>query len=224
MDYYNNKKNIEHNKNYNEKKNIEDESEYKFNNLNYNKLNKKINSYTNFDRNNLLKLENNNTDYFSKYYNIKNEKANSISYINNEIYKNNESDINKNNSTNKNYKNIYFNNINIGINNNNFIIENNIDKEYPTYNGPYEPKGLNINTKINKCGFGNFFKNEKNINNNDMKKESINNRNKTFINKKNKSHSSKYIFKTEQNQNIYIKRNQFTNDKYNKIYNNIYRS
>ena len=133
--------------------------------------------------------------------------------MNNEINKNNESDINQSNSTNKNYHNIYFNNINIGINNNNFIIENDLDKEYHTYTAPFKPKELDTNIKIN-----NFFNNEKTFD-----KESINNKNKIL---ENKSHSSKYIFKTEQNQNQnpYIKRNQLINNKYNKNENNIYRS
>ena len=57
-----------------------------------------------------------------------------------------------------------------------------------------------------------------------MIKDNLNKNNKKFINKKNKSHSSKYIFKTEQNQNPIIKRNQFINSKYNKNDDNIYRS
>ena len=136
IDYYNNKENIDYNINYNEEKNFEKESKYNSYSLNYNKFNKKTNSYTNIDKSYLLKLENNNNDYFSKFYYIKNEKSSSISYVGDEINKNNESDIGRSNSTNKNYHNIYFNNINIGINNNNFIIENDIDKEYHTYSGP----------------------------------------------------------------------------------------
>ena len=94
----------------------------------------------------------------------------------------------KENLKTKNLNGINFNNINIGINNNNFIIDNNIKNFSQTYSGPFKTTLAKLSTNIN-----NYLNKDKTINNN----------NKSLVNKKTKSESSKYIFKTEENNKLY---------------------
>ena len=145
-------------------------------------------SYSNINKNyfydSINKNKNNNNEYYREYLN-----NNSLSLKNIKTYKNNDNDnliYNKKNK-NKNIQDINginFNNINIGINNNNFIIDN--DRGYQTYNGSFRSKTMKVN-------------NNEILEINDIKEEDIlKSKIKNPINARNEFIKRKYIIETEE--------------------------
>ena len=186
-----------------------------------NKIIKNYNSFSNTNNNYLY-------NFINKYKNsssngdIYENKKKSITFINN---------MNMNNKSNKyNMKEINFNNINIGINNNNFIIDENVNKAFKTYSGSFRPKNTTVNTTSNINNTNNINdRNNTNINikNNELfdnynTKEDNNILNDKYnnksinINKRNKSQNSKYIYKKEVNKSAYIKKNNYYIINFNK--------
>lgn len=228
---YNNKENIKYNNYFNVKK-VEEEKDDYFNlKLGKNKIKNQYNSKTNsfnYINNNLSNLYNNH-NYFLSYY--KNENIKDSSLNGSEILKTLEYKDYDKYEKNDNIHNINYNNINIGINNNNFIIESEVRKDYHKYSSPFLYKDINRNPNKNKNenSFNrnkfynpkNFYNTEGNNNYNNTKK--INNyiftnylsyKNKT----KNKSFSSENNNKYDNNDFIDIKNyNSLNNSSKDKI-------
>lgn len=165
------------------------------------------NSYTNLNREHLYKsIDRKENDYMNDVRIFKNKSYNNI------IEDNKSKEI----STNQNINGINFNNINIGINNNNFILDNNINNGYKTYYGSFisKPVKLNVNTS------NNFRDNDIiEIKDEDSLLKDISDPSKNkkkYINKRNKSQNSKLIVKTEEDQNANLERSK-TRSIYNKI-------
>ena len=169
---YNNKENIKYNNYFNEKKVEEEKDDYLNLKLGKNKIksqyNSKTNSFNYINNNNLY----NNHNYFLKYYKKENIKDSSIN--GSEILKTFENKDYDKYEKNDNIHNINYNNINIGINNNNFIIESEASKDYNKYSSPFLYKDIKWNP-------------------NKIKKENTFNRNKFY--------NPKYFYNTEGNNN-----------------------
>ena len=205
-DFDNNRANkIEEYKNYYDNL-ISDDEDNEKTKLHFNtKVN--ANSYTNLNREHLYKsIDRKENDYMNDVRIFKNKNYNNI------IEDNKSKDI----STNQNINAINFNNINIGINNNNFILDNNINNGYKTYYGSFisKPVKVNVNTS------NNFKDNdilEKKDEDSLLKDISdISKSKKKYISKRNKSQNSKLIVKTEEDQNTNLERSK-TRTIYNKI-------
>ena len=165
------------------------------------------NSYTNLNREHLYKsIDRKENDYMNDVRIFKNKNYNNI------IEDNKSKEI----STNQNINGINFNNINIGISNNNFILDNNINNGYKTYYGSFisKPVKVNVNTS------NNFRDNDIiEIKDEDSLLKDISDPSKNkkkYINKRNKSQNSKLIVKTEEDQNANLERSK-TRSIYNKI-------
>lgn len=224
--------NIKFNKYYNNEliDNMDKYNEDNFNN-NYNLeeryfikyLNNKIDKNKNGNFSGAKSYSNMNKNYFydstnknkNEYNNREYLNQNSLSLKNIKTYKDSDNDndnliYNKNNKTiNKNIEDvngINFNNINIGINNNNFIIDN--DKRYQTYNGSFRSKTLKVNHNDI-------------LEINDIKKEDLlKTKNKNPINKRKEFIKGKYIIETEDdrfasNNNRNMSKPKNTNNFYN---------
>ena len=205
-DFDNNKANkIEEYKNYYDNL-INDDEDNEKTELHFNtKVN--ANSYTNLNKEHLYKsIDRKENDYMNDVRIFKNKNYNNI------IEDNKSKDI----STNQNINAINFNNINIGINNNNFILDNNINNGYKTYYGSFisKPVKVNVNTSNN-------FKDNDIIEKKDEDSllkdiSDISKSKKKYISKRNKSQNSKLIVKTEEDQNSNLERSK-TRTIYNKI-------
>ena len=158
------------------------------------------NSYTNLNREHLYKsIDRKENDYMNDVRIFKNKNYNNFIDDNK----------NKEIANNQNINGINFNNINIGINNNNFILENNLNNGYKTYYGSFmsKPTKVNVNTSNN-------FRDNDIIEIKD--EDSLSKSKKKYISKRNKSQNSKLIVKTEEDQNINLEKIK-TRSIYNKI-------
>ena len=170
-----------------------------------NKIN--ANSYTNLNREHLYKsIDRKENDYMNDVRIFKNKNYNNII----------EDNKNKEIPNNQNINGINFNNINIGINNNNFILDNNLSNGYKTYYGSFTSKPIKVNVSTS----NNFRENDIiEIKDEDSLLKDISNISKSkkkYINKRNKSQNSKLIVKTEEDQNVNLERSK-TKSIYNKI-------
>ena len=130
----------------------------------------------------------------------KKEKTNNI-----KVYKNlnSEKDINKNKEI-QNYhtKGINFNNYNIDIDDNNYILDDKASNGNNIYNGTtFESKPIKVN--INKNNNSEIYKT-----NNIYQRNSNKNKFQKYENKRNKSENKNIIFKTDEEENITIKRHK----------------
>jgi hypothetical protein len=130
----------------------------------------------------------------------KKEKTNNI-----KVYKNlnSEKDINKNKEI-QNYhtKGINFNNYNIEIDDNNYILDDKASNGNNIYNGTtFESKPIKVN--INKNNNSEIYKT-----NNIYQRNSNKNKFQKYENKRNKSENKSIIFKTDEEENITIKRHK----------------
>ena len=164
-------------------------------------------SYSNFNKNyfyDSINKNKNKNEYSQEFLN-----KNSLSLKNIKTYKDGDNDnliYNKKNKNIQDINGINFNNINIGINNNNFIIDN--DRRYQTYNGSFRSKTMKVN-------------NNDIMELNDIKEEDIlKAKNKNPVNARNEFIKRKYIIETEDdrfitNNNRNISKQKNTNNYYN---------
>ena len=175
---------------------IDNIDEYNKNTKNKNNCCSGANSISNSNRNKNFVYESKNRKKNSDINNHKNENKNSAKVNNIRTYKEtNNNDSNDKGDKNKNIQNvkgINFNNINIGINNNNFIIDNN--KAYQTYKGPFRSKPNKKENNIN----GNDI-----LEINDIKEENISkDKNRYSMTNRSDIKKGKFIIKTENDQNM----------------------
>ena len=206
-DFDNNRANkIEEYKNYYDNL-INDDEDNEKTKLNFNNTKVNANSYTNLNREHLYKsIDRKENDYMNDVRIFKNKNYNNFI----------EDNKNKEIANNQNINGINFNNINIGINNNNFILDNNLNNGYKTYYGSFMSKPIKVNVNTS----NNFRDNDIiEIKDEDSLLKDISDISKSkkkYLNKRNKSQNSKLIVKTEEDQNINLEKSK-TRSIYNKI-------
>ena len=206
-DFDNNRVNkIEEYKNYYDNL-INDDEDNEKTKLNFNNTKVNANSYTNLNREHLYKsIDRKENDYMNDVRIFKNKNDNNFI----------EDNKNKEIANNQNINGINFNNINIGINNNNFILDNNLNNGYKTYYGSFMSKPIKVNVNTS----NNFRDNDIiEIKDEDSLLKDISDISKSkkkYLNKRNKSQNSKLIVKTEEDQNINLEKSK-TRSIYNKI-------
>jgi len=174
---------------------IDNIDEYNKSTKNKNNYYSGTNSISNTNRNKNFIYESKSRKKNNDVNNHKNENKNSAKVNNIRTYKESyEYDSNDKGDKNKNIQNvkgINFNNINIGINNNNFIFDNN--KAYQTYKGTFRSKPNKKENNIN----GNDI-----LEINDIKDENIKDKNRNSMINRSDMKKGKFIIKTENDQNI----------------------